>query len=291
MILITGATGQLGNAVVDRLLERIDAADVAILARDPGRAENHLERGVSVRSGDYDDTNSLARAMDGADRVLLIAGNHPQRRMQQHQQVIDAAVSAGVSLLGFTSRSLVDIEFSRNQLMRDYFDTEQLIRESGLPSLIFRNALYLDTLPNFLGGADVFQHGIRAPAGGGTVAYALRRELGEAIANAITNSEPRSPPFVLAAPQAYSMTEVAAALSQAFDKQVGYENVSEDDFVADAVTRGLPDATARRTLGFFADMRDGQLNETSPDLGMLLGRSPASLTNGLREVFTPTNAG
>lgn len=288
MILVTGATGGLGGAVVDRLLERIDAADVAILARDPAKAEDLAGRGVSVHTGDYDDTASLARAMDGVDRVVMVASNQPQRRVQQHQDVIDAAAGAGVSVFGFTSRSLNDIESSRNQLMRDYFDTEELIQRSGVQSLIFRNALYLDTLPDYFGGAQVFEGGIRTPAGQSTVAYALRREMGEAIANAIIDGDTRSQTFVLAAPRAYSMTDVAAGLSAAFGKPVEYQDVSEEEFVADAVARGLPEALARRTLGFFADMRDGQLDETSSDLVTLLGREPAGLTEGLREVFALT---
>jgi len=288
MILVTGATGRLGSAVAGQLLRRIDAADIAILVRDPAKAWDLAGRGVCVRVGDYDDTASLARAMDGVNRVVMVASNQPQRRMQQHQDVIDAAVSAGVSVFGFTSRSLTDIESSRNQLMRDYSGTEQLIQRSGLQSLIFRNALYLDTLPNYFGGARVFREGIRAPAGKSTVAYALRREMGEAIANAIIDGDTRSQPFVLAAPRAYSMTDVADGLSAAFGKPVDYQDVSEEEFVADAAARGLPDAVARRTLGFFADMHDGQLNQTSSDLGTLLGREPASLTEGLREVFAPT---
>jgi NAD(P)H dehydrogenase (quinone) len=288
MILVTGATGRLGGAVVGQLLGRIDAADIAILARDPAKAGDLAGRGVSVRTGDYDDTASLARAMDGVGRVVMVASNQPQRRMRQHQDVIAAAVSAGVSVFGFTSRSLTGIGSSRNQLMRDYFDTEQLIQRSGLRSLIFRNALYLDTLPDYFGGAQVFRGGIRAPAGNSAVAYALRREMGEAIANAIIDGDAQSQTFVLAAPRAYSMTDIAAGLSAAFGKPVEYQDVSEEEFVAGAVARGLPEAVARRTLGFFADMRDGQLNQTGSDLVTLLGREPTGLTEGLREVFALT---
>jgi NAD(P)H dehydrogenase (quinone) len=81
--------------------------------------------------------------------------------------VIDAARVAGVGLLGFTSRSLGDIEASQNAMMCDYFETEALIRQSGLRAVIFRNAVYLDTLPVFLGGPRAFHAGIRVPAGQG----------------------------------------------------------------------------------------------------------------------------
>jgi NAD(P)H dehydrogenase (quinone) len=184
LILVTGATGHLGSSVVRRLLERTDAADVAAFVRDESKAADLVSRGVSVRVGDYDDVAALDRAMAGVDRVLLVAGNDPRHRVHQHQKVIDAARRRGVELIGFASRSLNDIEASENTLMGDYFETEYRIRRSGLPHLLFRNALYLDTVAVYVGGARVFQTGIRLPAGNGKVAYALRREMGEALANA-----------------------------------------------------------------------------------------------------------
>jgi NAD(P)H dehydrogenase (quinone) len=122
MILVTGATGQLGAAVVRQLLTRTDASNITVLARDPDKAADLKQQGVSVRLGEYGDTGSLARAMEGADRVLLIASSEFQQRMQQHQNVIDAAQAAGIELLGFTSRSLNHMEGSGRhdaRLLRD----------------------------------------------------------------------------------------------------------------------------------------------------------------------------
>jgi len=285
MILVTGATGRLGSAAVRRLRERTDGADVAALVRDETKAADLAARGVSVRVGDYDDSAALDRAMAGVDRVLLIAGNAPQRRVRQHQNVIDAARRAGVGLIGFASRSLRDIQASANTLMGDYFETEDRIRRSGLPHLLFRDALYLDTVPLYVGGARVFETGIRLPAGDGTVAYALRREMGEALANAMLDHAGADHTYVIAAPRAYSFDDVAAALTEVSGKTVDYAQTSEAEYVANAVRAGVPEHLARRFLGFYADIRDNQLDETSPDLETLLGRKPATLPAGLREVF------
>lgn len=287
MILITGATGQLGAAVVRQLLARTDASNIAVLARDPGKAAGLEQQGVSVRLGEYGDTSSLARAMKGADRVLLIASSEFGQRMQQHQNVIDAAQAAGAGLLGFTSRSLKDMEASQNAMMRDYFETEARIRHSGVPAVIFRNALYLDTLPVSLGGPAVFKTGIRVPAGQGAVAYALRREMGEATANAMLGHSGGDRTYVLAAPQAYTFDHVAQALSEISGSAVTYTSVSDNDFVAHAAGQGIPEQMARHLIGFFADVRDNQLDETSTDLQVLLGRAPASLKDGLAELFAP----
>lgn len=285
MILTTGATGQLGAAVIARLLQRTDPADVAALVRDPSKAIDLADRGVSVRVGDYDDIDALNRAMDGVDRVLLIAGTDPQHRVQQHQNVIDAAARAGVAFIGFASRSLRDVQSSNNTLMSQYFETEDRIRRSGLPHVLFRNALYLDTVPLYVGGARVFDTGVRLPAEAGKVAYALRREMGEALANAMLDHHGADRTYTVAAPRAYGFDDVAAALTEISGRTVTYTPVTDEEFLAGAGQAGLPEDVARRYLGFYYDIRDNQLDEMSNDLETLLGHQPATLAEGLHELF------
>lgn len=285
MILVTGATGQLGSAVIRRLLQRTEAADVAAFVRDVSKAADMEARGVSIRAGDYNDTETLERAMEGVDRVLLIAGNDPQRRVQQHQNVIDAARGAGVAFIGFASRSLRDIHGSENSLMGDYFKTEDRIRRSGLSHVLFRNALYMDTVPLYVGGARVFDTGIRLPAGDGKVAYALRREMGEALANAMLDHEGVDRTYVVASSQAHSFDDVAAALTELSGRNIDYTQITDEEYVASAVQAGVPEHFVGRLLGFYADIRDNQLDETSTDLETFLGHEPATLKEGLRELF------
>lgn len=286
MLLVTGATGPLGAAIVGRLLQRVDPGKVAVLVRDPDRARPLAERGVHVRVGDYDDPGALTRAFAGVERVLLVAGNDPDRRVQQHQNVVDAAVRADVGLLGFASRALRDIAASRNTLMGDYFETEDRIKDSGLAYVLFRNALYLDTVPLYVGGPAVFEHGIALPAGDGKVAYVLRRELGEALANGVLDHEGSNRTYNVVAPSAAGFAEVAAALTELSGQEVSYRSTSDEDYVQRTVEqRGVPEHLARRFLGFFLDIRDGQLDETGTTLGTLLGREPANPQDGLRELF------
>lgn len=286
MFLVTGATGPLGSAVVDQLLTRVDASEVAVLVRDESRAVALASKGVRVCIGDYDDVAALDRAFAGVDRVLLVPGTDAERRVQQHQNVIDASVRTGVSVFGFASRTLRDIQASGNTLMADYFETEDRIRASGLRHVLFRNALYLDTVPLYVGGPAVFETGsIAIPAGSGAVAYVLRQELGEAAANGLLDHEGEDRTHVLAAPRAWTFDDVAIALSTISDTPVTYTPVSDDEYVASTVRRGVPEHMARRFLGFFYDIRDGQLDQTGTDLATLLRREPATFEAGLREVF------
>jgi NAD(P)H dehydrogenase (quinone) len=287
MILVTGATGQLGAAVVRQLLERTDPSDIAVLVRDPAKAAGLQEKGISVRVGDYGDTGSLVHAMGGVQRVVLIASNQFQHRAQQHRNVLEAAKAAGVELLGFTSRSLTNVADASNEMLYDYLETEAQIHDSGVPAVVFRNALYLDTLPLFLGGPAVFEEGIYLPAGDGRVAFALRREMGEAMANAMLDDAGSGNTYVLAAPRAYTFGEVARALSDISGRAVTYTSVSDEEFVAHAVKVGVVEPLARHLVDSLHDVRDNQLDQTSTDLQTLLGHAPASLTDGLAELFAP----
>src|SRR6185437_8322496 len=94
MIVITGATGKLGQHVVEQLLARVPARDIAVAVRNPDKAKAWAARGVTVHRADYTQAAGWDRALKGADKVLLISSNDVGQRAQQHRVVLDAAVKA-----------------------------------------------------------------------------------------------------------------------------------------------------------------------------------------------------
>ncbi len=284
MILVTGATGKLGTAVIENLLKKTPADQVVGLARDADKAAALKQKGVSIRLGDYDDIASLDAAMQGVDKVLLVAGTNEDKRVEQHGNVINAAKKAGVSCIAYTSRTLKDPATLVNKLMLGHFQTEDLVKQSGLKFMIFRNVLYMDTLPQFLGG-QVFETGIQVPTGDGVVPFALRSEIGEAIANALLRSDCDDRTYLLTASQAYSMNDVADAQSRLSGKNVKYAPLEKSEFEAQLKARGLPEVVAHRIVGFMTDVKNGQESEVSSELEHLLGRKPASLEAGLKPLF------
>lgn len=161
------------------------AAQIAGLVRDESKVADLKAKGVGIRIGDYDNLAALDQAMQGVDKILLIAGTDEQGRLQQHKNVMDAAKKSGVKCLAFTSRTLRDKDTLVNRLMDSYFDTENYLKARGLDHAIFRNVLYMDALPQFVGGEKVFERGIYVPAGEGKVPFAVRSEMGEGIANVL----------------------------------------------------------------------------------------------------------
>jgi NAD(P)H dehydrogenase (quinone) len=285
MILVTGATGHLGTAVIDTLLKHIPATQIAGLVRDPGKAAELAARGVDIRIGDYDDSAALDQAMDGVEKVLLISGTNQDNRVQQHRNVVAAATRAGVGEIAYTSRSLRDPQTLENALMKEHFQTEDDIKASGLTYTLFRNALYMDAIPLYVGGAHVFTVGIRLPAGDGRVAFTLRSEQGEAIANALLRTTGENRVEQLTGSESWSFDDVASALTELSGKPVAYTPMDATAFATSMRERGTPDLAIERIIGFMTDIKHGQEEDVTSTLGDLLGRKPASLKEGLKAVY------
>jgi NAD(P)H dehydrogenase (quinone) len=284
MILITGATGHLGKAVVAQLTRRTAPERVAAFVRDEGKASALKALGVKLRVGSYGDVASLDRAMEGVEKVLLISGTEPDR-VAQHQSVVDAAKRAGVRLIAYTSRVVKGQDASKNPLMLSHFATEDYVKGSGVPYVLLRNALYMDVIPLFVGADRVFEAGIHLPTGDGKVSYALRSELGEATANLLASDDVESGVHDLTAHQAWSYQDVAEALTELSGKKVEYAPVDEAAFVAKMRQRGVPEAAIQLSADFHREVRCGLLDEVSPEMERWLGRRPASLKDGLRTLF------
>ncbi len=284
MILITGATGQLGTITIDFLLKKLPPSQVAAFVRDADKAATLSEKGVAIRVGTYDDTASLNGAMQGIETVLLIAGTDEENRLRQHSNVVDAAKKAGVKRIAYTSRALKNRNTLENQLMQGHFQTEDYIKASGMTYTLFQNILYMDAIPQFV-GPTVFERGIYLPAGEGKVALALRRDMGEAMANALAAGDSGNKIYKLTGSESYSFADVAAVLTELSGKPVGYVAAQKTAFEAGLKERGLPDVMVQRITGFITDIKNGQEDQISPDLEILLGRKPASLKEGLKELY------
>ena len=284
MILITGATGHLGKAVIQTLLKKMPASQIAALVRDESKAADLKDKGVNIYVGSYDGTDSLDKAMQGIEKVLLISGGDAANALQQHMNVVDAAKKAHVHCIAYTGRYLKDRNTLANQLMKRHFQTEDYIKESGMNYTLFRNILYMDAIPQFV-GEKVFDAGINLPAGEGRVAFALRSEMGEAIANALSETGCDNRIYNFTGSESYSFSDVAAALTEVSGKNVHYTAIEPTAFEEQTKQRGLPDAVIQRILHFITDIKNGQESSVSTDLENILGRKPASLKEGLKTFY------
>jgi NAD(P)H dehydrogenase (quinone) len=283
MLLITGATGQLGTAVTQQLRQK-NATNWAIFARDADKARRYTDQGIAARMGDFDDTTTLSSAFSDVRKLLLISSRSLDRSNQQ-KKVVDAARIAGVEHIVYTGLAIQNIATSHTHaLMTSHFDTEAHIRASGMRYTFLRNTMYADALPEIIGNSWR-EHGMALPGGNGAVPYALRREMGEATANLLLQDGHEARVYNITGSASYSYQDIAHALSAITGNTVAYNNIDPAIFVQQIKAAGLPDFLVDLTAGTVKDVKDHQYELRSDTLRTLLGREPAGLQAMIKEVF------
>lgn len=275
MIVITGASGQLGRLVIEALLQQVPASEIVAAVRSPEKVADLAARGVQVRVADYDQPASLAAAFAGADKLLLISANEVGRRVPQHRAVIDAAKVAGVSLLAYTS--LLHADTSPLPLAAEHKETEALIRASGLPAVILRNGWYTE---NYLASIPAaLQYGVLlGSAGVGRIASAARADYAAAAAVVLTQNEQAGRIYELAGDASYTLAELASEITQQSGQAVVYQDLPEADFKAALLAAGLPDFLATLLAESDVGASKGGLFDDSRQLSRLIGQPTASLS-------------
>jgi NAD(P)H dehydrogenase (quinone) len=273
MILVTGASGQLGRLVIESLLHKVPAGQIIAAVRNPHSVADLAARGVQVRQADYDQPASLHSAFAGATKVLLISSSAVGQRIAQHAAVIEAAKQAGVKLLAYTS--ILHADSSPLPLAAEHKATEALIQESGLPYVFLRNGWYTE---NYLAGAPTaIQYGaLLGCAAEGRIASAARADYAEAAAVVLSSAAAVQPIYELAGDQAYTLAEFAAALAKAAGKPVAYHDLPEADYKAALLGAGLPEGLAALLSSSDSGAAKGGLFDGSHQLSTLIGRPTQS---------------
>ncbi len=284
MILVTGATGQLGSSVISQLNKVSSKDQFAIFARDEKKAIKYKEQGIEVRLGDFNQISSLGHAFEGITKLLLIS-TMEFNRFEQHKNVIDAAKIAGVKHIIYTGLAIQDIETSNvKDLMQSHFDTEKYIQASGLDFTFVRNTMYTDAIPQIIGEA-VFDTGIYLSGGDGKVPYALRREMGEAIANILVQDNHENKTYNITGDIAYSYADIAQTLGELSHKKIDYIDLDETVYEQFLIDLHLPEFLVYLTKGTVVDIKQHQYEVNNSDLKTLLGRPPLDLKSALKELY------
>ncbi len=285
MILVTGATGQLGQIVIEKLSKKIPTNQIAALVRDANKAEHLIAKGVNVSIGDYHNVESLLAAFQGVEKLLLISSNDFNNRFGQHKNAIDAAVKAGVKHVFYTGVTMNNINSSPlKPLLEEHYLTEDYLKASGLSYTFLQNSLYAEVIPMFL-GENVVETGVFFPAGEGKVAFALREDLGEATANILVGEGHENQTYNLTGSEIISFAEVAAILSELSEKAVTYINPENEVFEGALKQFGLPEPIIQMSVMFAAGIKNNDFNKTYDSLEKFLGRKPTNIKTYLKATY------
>lgn len=282
MIAITGATGQLGHLVLQNLLKTTAASQIVAIVRNPAKAEALSQQGIVVRQADYTDEAAFTAALQGVDKLLLISSSEVGQRTPQHRNVIHAAKAAGVKFIAYTS--LLHADKSPLGLHVEHVETEKMLADSGIPYALLRNGWYTE---NYLASAPpALEHGVFiGAAGDGKIASATRADYAEAAARVIAEEGHAGKVYELADDEAWTLSELAAALSKQSGKNVVYQNLSEADFAAALKSVGLPAGLADMLADSDVGAAKGGLFDDSRTLSALIGRPTTPLAESIKGIL------
>ena len=281
-ILVTGATGHLGAKVVDALLDSVPTNQVAVSVRNVEKAEHLRTRGVDVRRGDFDDGESLARAFEGVQRLLLISTNGDNAtRLRQHRAAVAEAARAGVEFIAYTSLTRADV--SPMALGQVHRETEAAIRATQIPYCFLRNNWYLENEAGTIQGAAAGAPVVTAAADG-RIGWVLRDDLALATAAVLVGPGHENIVYELSGPPR-TYPDLAAAIGHVLGRQVPVQHIDVASYEHMLAGYGLPGFLVELLVDAQRAMRQGALDVESGDLERLLGRPATPLMDGVARIL------
>lgn len=270
-IAITGATGQLGRIVIEKLKQTVPVTDIVALVRDPAKG---ADLGVAVRAADYTRSETLEAALVGVDKLLLISSNEIGQRATQHRNVIEAAKKAGVGQIVYTS--LLHADTSVLNLAGEHRETEAELTSGTLPYVILRNGWYTENYTGSIPGA-LAGGAFMGSAQDGKISSAPRADYAEAAVAVLTSEGHTGKTYELASDVAYTLTDLAAEISAQTLRTIPYLNVSEAEYAKALIGFGLPDFLAGAIASWDVGASQGALFDDGRQLSALIGRPTTPL--------------
>jgi NAD(P)H dehydrogenase (quinone) len=287
-ILVTGASGHLGRAVISHLIStyKVPASQIIAATRKPDVLADLAEKGVDVRAADFD-SPALATSFAGAKRLLLIstdAVDRPGRRLEQHQKAVKAAKAAGVQHIVYTSMPNPDKD-SPIPFAGDHRGTEEAIAASGMTRTILRNSWYMEnlllSLPSALAAGKWYTaSGKRkwyAKTEKGKLSNVSRDDLASAAAAVLASGATDSRTYTLTGPQALTADDIARIAGDALEKKIKVKYVTPKQLAGGMKAAGVPDMLIPLMVSFDVNTAQGRIDVVTGDIKDLTGQAPQTL--------------
>lgn len=286
MIVVTGASGKLGRAIVQKLAQRVSPDGIGASVRDPAKANDLGALGVRVRHGDFDDAESLRTAFEGARQVLIVSSNARATGgdpLAQHRTAIDAARAVGAARIVYTSHMGVSAT-SAFPPMHDHAATEDMLGRSGLAWTALRHGFYAASGVDLMG--DAAKTGVIAAPADGKVTWTAHADLAEAAAIVLADEgrfDGPTPP--LTGSEALDLGDLAGLASGLLGREVRRELIGHEELRAKMAERGTPESAAGIALGLYAAARAGEFATIDPTLEAMLARAPTRMRDVIAHRF------
>jgi NAD(P)H dehydrogenase (quinone) len=282
-IAISGATGHFATGVIRALLNTMDPKDLILFSRKPEKLAHYKEMGCNTRFGDYEKPQSLAAAMDGADKIMMISGHHVGHRIPQHTACINAAKQVGVKHIVYTSYYGSDAD-NTALVCQDHFGTENVLKECGLAYTILRDGMYMETASNaMIPGSYAYGDWVHV-AGDGQLSFVDRSDATACAVAILTTAGHEFKTYNITGDELFSFEDVAKIAWDITGKQFDMIPGTEEQYYQVWMSRGIPrDASEEFNIGGFEwccddmisferEVGKGKFAIVSDDIEKILGR-------------------
>lgn len=275
-IAITGATGQLGQLVVEQLKKRKSNQEIVALARNVDKAS---KLGVEVREFDYIKPEIMVESLQGIDHLLLISGSEWGQRAAQHTNVIQAAKKAGVKWIIYTS--LLRADTTGINIAPEHIESEKVLKESGIAYTILRNGWYSEnytaSIPGALKGGAFL-----GSAKDGKISSAPRADYAEAAAIVLADESYKGKTFEFAGDRSYTLSDLAAEVSKQSGQSLPYQDIPEPEYANILKNIGLPEGFAHALANWDVSASQGDLYCDTNHLTEILGRPTTPIAESVK---------
>ncbi|AUC76525.1 NAD(P)H-binding protein [Olleya sp. Bg11-27] len=277
-IAVTSVSGQLGSAIAKYLISEIGKENVIGIARTPEKAK-HL--GIQIRKGDYNSRQEFDQALLGVDVVLLVSGmDTPDKRIQQHRNVIEAAKINGVKKIVYTSIVGNEEQNSFTPIVESNRQTEKDIQNSGLQWSIGRNGIYIEPdieyIDNYVQAGE-----IRNCAGEGKCAYTSRNELGYAYTKMLTEEKHNNNIYNLVG-EPITQKQLASYINQVYNTELEFKAISVEEYKQERIAE-LGEFMGTVITGIYEGILNGAYNVKS-DFQKAAGRAHQSTLDVIKQL-------
>ena len=281
---VTGASGQLGMALLRHLLARTAASDVVAITRSPEKLAAFSSQGVDVRAGDFNDRAGLEKAFSGVERLLIIPGSDltPDVRPAQHRTAIAAAMSAGVGHIIYVS-SVGVRPGPPDGILETHFATEQALITSGAPWTLLRMSIYAESLLD--GAKRALSSHTYAALAGAPAAYLVRDDLAAAAAGLLSTNGHAGITYHATGPASVNASQVADTIARSGRTAVQFSAISVAQLESGLTAAGLPPFIVRAISRFQQALQSGAFDLVTGDVGRLSGRPAQSVEEFLNRAL------
>lgn len=279
VILVMGATGMAGSEVTAKLA-RMPGVEVRAGLHSPQKRQM-LPQGVTAVPLDTDDPATVEAALAGVDRLFLLTPGGPPGPPST-RVIVEAVKNSGVERI--VKLSSLD-PHSQPQAPTDLWaiETEAMVRETQIPFTFLRPPWFDQnfTLGYFV--PMVMQNLLALPFGEGQAAWADTRDIAAMVATALLEDGHEGAVYTPTGPETISLAEIAGILSDVTGKDIPFQHLTDEQWVAAMLAAGRHEMDAKATLALISKTRDGHATQVTDDVERVTGEKPRSFAEFARD--------